>query len=70
MKLKFKLDNVTKGALRYQEVDDQGKALEGDEGHVCTLYLRKATFGSISAEWASTGEAPKLLTVTVEERKG
>ena len=68
MKLHFKLDNVTKGAVRYQEINDQGQALEGDDGHVCTMYFRKAKLGSISPTWASTGEPPKFLTVIVEER--
>jgi hypothetical protein len=67
--MKFKLDNITKGALRYQEIDDQGRALEGDEGNICTVYFRKATFGKISATWASTGQPPKTLNLTVEEAK-
>jgi len=67
MKIKFKLDNVTKGAVRYQEINDNGQALVNDEGHICTLYFRKATLGSISPTWASTGEPPKFLTVDVQE---
>lgn len=67
MKIKFKLDNITKGAVRYQEINEQGQPLEGDEGHICTMYFRKAKLGNISPTWASTGEPSKFLTVTVDD---
>jgi hypothetical protein len=67
--MKFKLDNITKGAVRYQEINEAGQPLEGDDGTICTVYFRKATFGKISETWASTGEPPKFLTLTVAETK-
>lgn len=44
MKLQFLFRNETKGALRYQEVDESGRPKEGDKDGalVGTLYLRKA----------------------------
>lgn len=39
----FELEQETKGALRYQEVDGKGKRLKTGEGAtVGTLYLRKS----------------------------
>jgi hypothetical protein len=42
--LKFTFKEETKGAVRYQEVDDQGTPRKGDndEAVVGPLYLRKA----------------------------
>lgn len=65
-KIKFNLFAETKGAVRYQEVDDAGTPVEGDDAHIGSLYFRKANFGKISATWASTGEPPPGLTVTIE----
>ncbi len=44
MKIQFLFRNETKGALRYQEVDESGRPREGDKDGavVGTLYLRKA----------------------------
>jgi len=59
-KMIFKLERETKGALRYQEVELDGKPVPvdspADERLVGTLYVRKAKL---------TG-APAALTVTVE----
>lgn len=47
IKAKFILERTTTGAVRYQEVDDAGKALKGDAdgAKITTLYLRKAALG-------------------------
>jgi hypothetical protein len=69
MNIRLELNDITKGAVRYAEADAAGNPLVGDDGTVCTVYFRKATFGKISATWASTGEPPKTLNLTVEEAK-
>ena len=65
MKVKFKLVGQTKGAIRYEEVDEAGRALVGDASHITTMYFRKATFASVSPEWASLGVPPQFITVEV-----
>lgn len=59
-KLLFKLEKETKGALRYQEVELDGRPVAvdspADERLIGTLYLRKAKLSG----------APAALTVTVE----
>lgn len=56
----FKLERETKGALRYQEVELDGKPVPvdspADERLVGTLYVRKAKIQG----------APQAVTVTVE----
>lgn len=56
--VKFLLDQETKGALRYKEVDDNGTPREITEGaKIGTLYIRKT---------AIPGKQPPALSVTVE----
>jgi hypothetical protein len=59
MQVRFKLEKETKGALRYQEVDDAGKAVEQAGAKIGTLYIRKSAFERGSA-W------PQELRVTIE----
>ncbi len=40
----FVLERETKGALRYQEVDDTGKPVEQVWAKIGTLYIRKTAF--------------------------
>jgi hypothetical protein len=43
MQLKFKLRNETKGALRYEEIDDTGSLVSVENGaKIGTLYIRKS----------------------------
>jgi len=52
------LDRETKGALRYQEVNEQGAALEiGAGAKIGTLYVRKDAYPQ--------GTAPKAVSVTI-----
>jgi len=55
----FVLERETKGALRYQEVDDAGKPVEQAWAKIGTLYIRKTAF-----ERGQT--PPPRLAVTVE----
>lgn len=55
---KFKLDRETKGAVRYQEVDDQGNP-ETVYHSVGTLYVRKTAFPRGTA-------VPNEITLTLE----
>lgn len=58
MQIKFMLERATKGALRYQEVDDAGTPLTNADGaKVGTLYFRKTAF---------PGAEPKGLIVNVD----
>lgn len=56
---KFVFERETPGAVRFQEVDSNGKALKRDDEGMCigTLYLRKS---------ALKGKIPQVLTVTCE----
>jgi hypothetical protein len=56
---RFKLDKETKGALRYQEVDEKGEAIEQAWAKIGTLYVRKSTFERGAA-------FPQMLRVTIE----
>jgi hypothetical protein len=58
IKVKFKLDRETKGAVRYQEINDAGEP-ENVFHKIGTLYLRKTAFGQGNT-------IPKELSVTVE----
>ena len=40
IEVRFKLEKETKGALRYQEVDEKGESL----AKIGTLYVRKSAF--------------------------
>jgi hypothetical protein len=57
----FALERETKGALRYQEVDDQGKPVETVWAKIGTLYVRKTAF-------QRGVEPPNRLRVTIEAR--
>jgi hypothetical protein len=59
MEVRFKLEKETKGALRYQEVDDAGKAVEQASAKIGTLYMRKSRgsawpYRSASGTWSRT----------------
>ena len=59
MEVRFKLEKETKGALRYQEVDDKGDIIEQAWAKIGTLYVRKSAFERGAA-------FPQTLRVTVE----
>ena len=44
MEVRFKLEKETKGALRYQEVDDKGEPIEQAWAKIGTFYIRKSAF--------------------------
>ena len=44
MQVRFKLEKETKGALRYQEVDDKGEPIEQAWAKIGTFYIRKSAF--------------------------
>jgi hypothetical protein len=56
---RFKLEKETKGAVRYQEVDDKGEVVEQTWAMIGTLYVRKSAFERGAA-------FPQLLRITVE----
>ncbi len=56
---RFKLEKETKGALRYQEVDEKGELIEQAWARIGTLYLRKSAFERGAA-------FPQFLRVTVD----
>ncbi len=59
MHVRFKLEKETKGAVRYEEVDDKGAPIEQVWAKIGTLYVRKTAF--------ERGEKyPESLRVTVE----
>ena len=53
----FKKDRETKGAVKYQEIREDGSVPTMQEGVIGALYLRKDKLG---------GVFPEALTVTVE----
>src|SRR5258707_15846000 len=57
MEIRFKLEKETKGALRYQEVDDKGEVIEQAWAKIGTLYVRKSAFERGAA-------FPQLLRLT------
>lgn len=57
--VQFRLEKETKGALRYQEVDDKGEVVEQAWAKIGSLYLRKSALERGAA-------FPQLLCVTVE----
>jgi len=59
MQVRFKLEKETKGALRYQEVDEKGEGIEAPGAKIGILYIRKSAFERGTA-W------PQELRVTVE----
>jgi hypothetical protein len=64
--VRFAFLNETKGALRFQEVGVDGKEVPADKQRIGSLYFRKAQFGAMTAQWASEGTPPALLSITVE----
>lgn len=54
----FKLDRQTKGALRYMEVNSDGKVLDQSSCTVGTLYIRKAAY--------SDGEYPEAIRIQIQ----
>jgi hypothetical protein len=59
LEIRLKLEKETKGALRYQEVDEKGEPIEQASAKVGTLYLRKSSI-------EHGAPFPKALRVTVE----
>ncbi len=59
MEVRFKLEKETNGALRYQEVDDKGQAVDQAGIKIGTLYMRKSAFERGKA-W------PQELRVTID----
>ena len=59
IEVRFELHEETKGALRYQEIDEKGKAIEQALANIGTLYMRKSAFERGAA-------FPQTLRVTVE----
>ena len=55
----FVFEKATKGALRYQEVDEKGEVIEQAWAKVGALYLRKSAF-------ARGTKYPRNLSVTLE----
>lgn len=45
--LTFKFDRETKGAVRYQELNEKGEPVNGDDAYVGTLYFRKAKLNGL-----------------------
>ena len=58
-KVIFKFEKETKGALRYEEVDEKGEAIEQAWAKIGSLYLRKSAFERGAAY-------PQSLHVTIE----
>lgn len=56
VKLKFEFEKETKGAVRYQEIGDDGTPAFAPQ--VGTLYVRKSALPG--------GKIPKTLIVTIE----
>jgi len=58
----FQFERETKGAVRFQEVDDKGNVLSmGDGAKIGTLYIRKSAFNG-------EGTPKKIqLAVTVQD---
>ena len=54
---KFQFERETKGAVRFQEIDEAGTVLDFKEAAIGTLYLRKS---------ALNGQVPTMITVSIE----
>jgi hypothetical protein len=57
--VRFKFEKETKGALRYEEVDETGEAIGQAWAKIGSLYLRKSAFERGAAY-------PQSLRVTIE----
>ena len=44
LEVRFKLEKKTKGALRYQEVDEIGEVIKQAWAKIGTLFVRKSAF--------------------------
>ena len=60
IEVRFKLEKETKGALRYQEVDEKGELIEQAWAKIGTLYVRK------KSAFERGSAFPPILRVTVE----
>jgi hypothetical protein len=56
----FVLDNETKGAVRYHEVDEAGNPVTIVNGLIGPIYLRKDKLMAVSGS-----EIPQTVTVTI-----
>jgi hypothetical protein len=63
--VRFAFVKETPGALRFEEVDTDGKLVLMDKARIGPLYFRKARFGELSADWASEGKPPALVVITI-----
>jgi len=63
--IRFKLFGETKGAVRYQEVDSDGKDVDADKARIGSLYFRKSQFAKISGDYASSGKPSEFVSVQV-----
>jgi hypothetical protein len=59
LEVNFKFEKETKGAIRYQEVDEKGEPIEQAWAKIGSLYLRKSAFERGAAY-------PQSLRMTVE----
>lgn len=50
-------DKVTKGAVRFAEVNEKGEIVTGDDSKITQIYVRKV---------ALDGQTPKVARVTIE----
>lgn len=50
-------DKVTKGAVRFAEVNEKGEMITGDESTITQIYVRKV---------ALDGQTPQVARVTIE----
>lgn len=64
MTIHFQYEKSTKGAHRYQEVDQAGQVLKGDKAKVGTLYIRRTAIPD------HHDVAPAALTVTIQAHGG
>jgi hypothetical protein len=53
---KFQFERETKGAVRFQEIDETGKILDMTAAAIGTLYLRKSSLN---------GQVPQSITVNI-----
>lgn len=44
----FKIEKQTKGAIRFQEINDTGAVVDFHEAKVGVLYVRKTSFRRVS----------------------
>lgn len=44
--IRFQMERETKNAVRFQEIDAEGKVLDNDACQIGTLYIKKRAFKS------------------------